>query len=191
MNFEYQKNMSGTAKLLLISSMFAHFAFEMLAPIYAIFVKKIGGDILEVGSAYGLFMITSGIFIFTIGRSKFFANNLRLAAVCSYVLLTIGAFGYLFVENPAELFIVQIILGIATGVLEPSWDALYAAHLDEKEASRRWSFWAGGQRFVAGAGAFIGAAVVATFSFTALFAIMVAFNAIATVIVLNILRFKG
>lgn len=182
--------MSRAAKILLVSSMFAHFAFEALGPIYAIFVKEIGGDILEAGAAYGVFMIVSGIFIFTIGRASFFRNNLHGAVVLGYGMLTLGEAGYLFVEKPPHLFIVQIILGIATGILEPSWDAVYASNLDEEKAAIHWSLWAGGRNLATGLAAFAGAAIVAAYSFTALFVVMLAFNIVALTIVSRLIWAK-
>ncbi len=44
--------------------------------------------------------------------------------VLGYVLFTLGNAGYLVVQNPQQLFIVQLFLGIAGGILEPSWDGV-------------------------------------------------------------------
>lgn len=179
--------MSKVAKILLISSMFGHFAFEALAPIYAIFVKNIGGDVLEAGAAYGIFMIVSGIFVFSLGQTRFFLNNLRPMVVLGYGLLTVGEAGYFFVDSPFKLFILQAILGAAIGILEPSWDGIYSAGLDEGRAASQWSLWAGSRNLVTGIAAFAGGAIVAVYSFTALFAVMLIFNLVALVIAFRIL----
>ncbi len=180
--------MTQSAKILLITFMFASFAGELFGPIYAIFVKQIGGDLLEAGAAYAVFMIVSGIFIFTVGRSKFFLSRLRPMVVVGYGLLTLGDLGYLLVDTPLKLFIVQIIFGIAGGILEPSWDAIYAAGLDEIKAASHWSLWAGLRNLVAGAAAFAGGVIVTAYSFNTLFIIMAIFNLIALTIIFKILK---
>ena len=55
-------------KVFLASNSFFVFAMGMFGPIYAIFVQEIGGDILTAGSAWAIFMITSGIGIFIMGK---------------------------------------------------------------------------------------------------------------------------
>ncbi len=64
--------MSQTNRILLITSYIGFLTVGLFGPLYAIFVKKIGGDVLEAGVAYGLFSIVSGAFIFTAGRTNFF-----------------------------------------------------------------------------------------------------------------------
>ena len=51
-------------KLLLEADGFVLFGFGLLAPIYAIFVEKIGGDVLDAGIAYAIYLFVLGIFIY-------------------------------------------------------------------------------------------------------------------------------
>ena len=44
------------------------FAAQMLSPLYAIYVVKIGGDILAAGSALSIFMLISGFGILLMGK---------------------------------------------------------------------------------------------------------------------------
>ena len=55
-------------KLFLVADGFYALAFGMLAPIYAVFVERIGGDILEAGTAWAIFMIVSGIGLLFLGK---------------------------------------------------------------------------------------------------------------------------
>lgn len=176
------------ALVLLRASFLAIFAMGLFGPLYAIFVQEIGGDILDVGIAYAIFSIATGLFILIFGTSKFFSSNIRLMVVSGYALWTIGYAGYFFVETPLQLFFVQIVLGIAGGILEPAWDSVYAAELEEAEASFHWSLWSGGQSLITGAAAFIGSFIVANYSFKLLFLIMSVFNLLSVLVSLGVLK---
>ena len=181
-------NLRTEAKILIRASFLAFFALGLFGPLYAIFVQNIGGDILDAGIAFAIFNLVTGVFILTLGTSRFFARNVRPMVVIGYVVLTIGEAGYLLVQNPYHLFIVQVIIGLAGGILEPSWDSIFAAELSEAEASTHWALWAGGQNIVTGIAAAVGGAIVATYSFTALFVVMAVFNLFAVFAVLKILK---
>lgn len=176
------------ALVLLRASFLAIFALGLFGPLYAIFVQEIGGDILDVGIAYAIFSVATGLFVLIFGTSRFFSENVRLMVVLGYALWTVGYAGYFFVQNPAHLFFVQIVLGIAGGILEPSWDSVYAAELGEAEASFHWSLWSGGQSLITGAAAFLGSFIVATYSFRLLFLIMAVFNLLSVIVSLGVLK---
>lgn len=181
-------DMREDSKILLKASLVGFFAIGLLTPIYAIFVQKIGGDVLDAGIAYAIFSISTGLFIITFGTSKFFSQNIRSLIVTGYILFAIGNLGYLFVQNPIHLFIVQLIFGIAYGILEPSWDSVFAAKLDEKQASKHWSLWSGSSNLILGIAALTGGFIVSIFSFKLLFVIMFIFSLISALISFKILR---
>ena len=83
---------------------------------------------------------------------------------------------------------VQIILGVAIGILEPSWDGIYSANLSEEKSASYWSLWAGSRNLVTGLAAFAGAGIVVAFSFKALFLVMLVFNIIALSVASRILK---
>jgi len=160
------------SKILLISSFFGHFALGLLGPIYAIFVQHIGGDLLEAGVAYALFSIFAGIFVIIFGTSKFFEKHLRHMVVVAYGLLSLSCLGYIFVNNSIQLFIVQIVLGIASGILEPSWDSLFAEKMPAKDASKNWALWSGGASLMIGISAIVGSLIASKLSFQIMFIVM-------------------
>jgi hypothetical protein len=178
-------------KTLLAVSFILTFGESLFGPIYAIFVKNIGGDILDAGFAFALFSIASGIFVFTLGRSHFFTAHLRKMVFYGALIITIGTFGYLFVSTPLELFVVQIIIGFGNGFLEPSWDGLFSTDLNERAATSFWSLWAGGKDILIGLASILGAAIVAVSSFSVLFWIMGCFGVISTVAAAQLLSPKN
>src|SRR6266581_3462374 len=50
----------------------------------------------------------------------------------------------LVVGNRYQLFGVQLIVGVALGMMNPAWDSLYSSGGNEDDAAGRWSFWTGG-----------------------------------------------
>ncbi len=180
--------MNKLEKILLSASLLGIFPMGLLIPLYAIFVERIGGDILDAGISYGLFSISSGLFVFFVTRRKFFHKHLRRMVVIGYVLVLMGQAGYFFVHSPVDLFLIQIVIGIANGILDPAWDGLYSAEKSELHATTVWSTWASGQRIVIGLGAITGAFIIATYSFTILFSIMLVLNFLAVLVSLKLLR---
>lgn len=175
-------------KILLTASFIGLFPVGFLMPLYAVLVKQIGGDILDAGIAFGLFSISSGLFVFLITRTRFFVSRLRQMVVLGYVLVLIGEAGYFFVSSPLHLFIVQITIGIAVGLLDPSWDSLFSADKSESQAIYTWSFWSAGERIITGVGAILGAAIVGYYSFEVLFALMFVCNLLSVLVSLKLLR---
>ena len=47
--------------------------------------------------------------------------------IAGYGLNALLTFGYMFVSNPTQLFLLQIGLGIAEALSAPIWDSLFAA----------------------------------------------------------------
>jgi len=84
----------------------------MLGPFYAMFVEKIGGDMLEVGTAFGIFAFVAGIT--TLVSSRLADSTARDERILSlgYLLVELGFFFYLFVGSVKELFLVQILIGL-------------------------------------------------------------------------------
>jgi hypothetical protein len=173
--------------VLLKASFIASFSIGLLMPIYAIFVQKIGGSILDVGIAYSIFCILTGLFIIFVGRSRYFSRHIRGMVVLGYFLVSIGNFSYLLVYNPMTLFMSQIILGIANGILEPSWDSVFSAYQSIKQESRHWATWSGGANIMIGISSLIGSFIVVYFSFKILFLLMGILTFISGIIALRLL----
>ncbi len=182
--------MHKTARLLLAASFSSYLGEALLGPIYAIFVKNIGGDVLTVGATYGVFAVMSGIFIFVIGRSKIFKRYIREMVVLGFGMLVLGGVGYLFVQNSTQLFLLQIFMALGEGIIEPSWNGLFSANLSEQESTHFWATFGGGQKIILGVGALLGGALVQFFSFKVLFIALVCLQVLATVFATQILWIK-
>ena len=147
-------------------------AAEMLGPIYAIFVRSIGGDILEAGAAWSIFMIISGVGIFFMGRIENKLRKDKFFMICGYSLICLGFLGYYFISNVTQLFIIQIVLGIGTMIVIPARDSFYTQYLEKGKFTSQWAAWESVAYITSGLGALIGAFIAKIFGFKYLFLIM-------------------
>ncbi len=167
-------------RILLNGTYLWYFAAGMLGPLFAVFAQKIGGDILELSSAWATYLIVSGILIIIIGRlSDSFARK-EIIMIAGYALNAACTFGYLFVSTPLHLFLVEAGLGIASALAWPTWDALYAKYENKDHDGYTWGLAAGGEFLMSGIALIVGGAIVAHFSFKTLFIVMGSVQTIAT-----------
>lgn len=169
---------SKEARVLLKISFLTTFAESMLVPMYSAFTEKLGGSILDAGIAFAVFSMATGLLIALIGTRPWFHLHVRACLMIGFLVSAACDIGYIFVANKWELFFVQILAGLATGMIEPAWDSLFTDDMEHSSA-KHWSVWAGGSHLVAGVAALIGGLVVAYASFTVLFVAMSAIDAAA------------
>ena len=169
-------------KFLLGADGFVLFAFGLLAPIYAIFVEEIGGDILDAGLTYAIYLFVLGIMIFFISRWENHKKFKGKLLIFSYFLFTITSIGYLLVSNKIHLFIVQGILGLAEAFNSPVYDGLYSKFLDKGKFVSEWGLYASMRSIVTGIAAIGGGAIATYFGFKVLFLIMFVFSVIGMLI---------
>jgi MFS family permease len=154
----------------------------LLGPIYGVFVRNIGGDLTTAGISYGLFAISAGLLLFFFGVWEDHAKHKEKFVIVGYALAVVGLTGYLFVRNPTDLFIVQIILGLAQAINTPAYDALYSKHLDKGKAASEWGLLEGMDYMGQGIAAIIGGFIAAWYGFEILFSAMAILAAIGFVL---------
>ena len=159
-------------KLFLAANSFFLLAAGMLGPIYALFVKEIGGGVLVAGSSWAIFMIVSGLGIFIMGGIQDNIKKDKLVIIIGYALESLGFLGYFFVSNVIHLFMVQLLLGISMVIQTPVFDSFYTKYLEKGRFASQWSAWEGMYFTITGVAALIGAFLVKIFGFKVLFLIM-------------------
>ncbi len=173
---------------ILISASFAfNTAAGAFAPLYAIFVEKIGGGILEASNIWAAQAITTGILLFLLGRIEDKIDK-RKTLVLGYSLYFIGFVSYIFVQSVAQLFLVQIFFGIAFAINIPAFDAFYSRSLDRGKESSEWAVWESGARIIIALSAVAGGYIASTFGFRPLFIFMSIFSGISVLVVAHLLR---
>lgn len=158
-------------KVLISSSIFFNFAAGMFGPIFAIFVQRIGGDVLIASSSWAIYTAAVGILILVFGRFEDKLNK-RKVFVTGRALNVVAISGYFFVQSPLHLFVVQGILGIAIAMMNPTFEALYSRGIRRGHEAFEWSVWEGSINLVIAGAAVLGGIIVTLFGFKTLFAIM-------------------
>jgi len=172
---------SRQARLLLKVSFLVTFAEAMLVPMYAAFTEKVGGSILDAAIAYGVFSIATGLVIGLVGTRPIFERHTRRFLIGGFLGSVACDVAYVFVQNKWQLFVAQVVAGLASGLIEPAWDSLFTEGIEQSPA-KHWSIWAGGTHLLSGLAAFAGGLIVVCSSFSVLFISMASIDLLAVLL---------
>ncbi|MFH1188967.1 MAG: MFS transporter [bacterium] len=145
-------------------------AGAMLGPIYAIFVDKIGGNLLDASYAFGIFALAAGATAFISGKYSDKIKENEIILIIGYGIIGIGFLGYIVVNSIFTLLIVQVIIGLGEAIYAPTFDSIYSKHLDIH--GRDWGAWEAIHYLTAAIGAVSGGLLVTFFGFNTMFITM-------------------
>jgi hypothetical protein len=168
--------------ILLLSYSFSSFSGGILGPIYAYFVQKVGGGILETAGSVAAFSIAGGITTFIITRlNRTQKYNMWLLGV-GWFLWLLSVMGYACIDNVPKLFIAEILSGLGSALSTPVFDAEFS-HESSHNLLIGWGDFEAITSIISGIAALVGGAVAYYFGFQALIYLMI-LTAIASFIVL-------
>jgi hypothetical protein len=171
-------------KILLTCSILIHGGINLLAPIYAIFIKNIGGTILDAGVTVGVFAISRGILYFLLGKLKESTFSRKLMISGGYFLFFAGYVMYIFASNVTHVIVIQAILALGEVVINPSWSAVIASALTKGKERSIYSDFYGYRSLFEGGAAITGGILATQLGFTALFCLMAVMALTASVLAL-------
>lgn len=177
-------------KILLTAFCFSTFAYSMLSPIYAIFVEKIGGGVLEASYAIAIFTFSSGVLIYLVSRFEDQVKHQEYLLALGYLLSAIAFFLYLFVSKPVHLYYIEAIFGLSIAVLSPVFDGLYSKNLDKGKFISEWGDWESLGYMISSLSALSGGFLVSRFGFDTLFTVMFSLSLVAFFISLVLIPSK-
>jgi len=180
-------SLNKTTNILLIASSLWYFGEGLFGPLFAIYAEKIGGDLLDITWAWAAYLMATGIFYVIVGKFVNKSIYKKQVMIFGYGLNALLTFGYIFVHNTQQLFLIQIGLGMAEALSAPIWDSLYAHNLEDKGNTFHWSLANGHPHFVSGIAIAIGGLIANFVSFEALFITMGIIQTLATIIQAKIL----
>ncbi|MBW2963362.1 MFS transporter [Candidatus Woesearchaeota archaeon] len=178
-------------KVLLAADFFLLLSMGMIIPIYAIFVEKIGGDVLAASGAWAVFTFTSGILIWLFGLWGDKVKHLEKMIFFGYLIRSFAFLGYFFVSNQYHLFFVQTVLGVGVAASLPAYDGLYSRMLSKGKFASEWGTWEGMNLIVAAIAAIIGGTIAKYLGFKTLFIIMFVSGLIGALISLFLMSKKA
>lgn len=158
-------------KLLLINSVFV-FGASLLGPLYAVFVKEIGGDILTIGWTFAAYMFAGGIMSYFAGRLGDKLKETEYLIAAGYIIRAVGFFLYTLIGSPLQLLLLQFFLGAGEAVANPAFKSIFSRHLDSKKSTTQWGTWDLLYSIITALGVGIGAFIVEFLGFNILFYIM-------------------
>ena len=159
-------------RILLATNGIVLVASALMGPIYALFVEKVGGDLLDASLTGAAFSLAAGITTLFAGKYSDKVKENELVVVLGYVIIGIGFLLYALVDSILFLLIVQIIIGFGEALYSPSFDALYSKHLHNGKAGVQWGAWEAMNYFMIALGAILGGLIINFFGFTSAFIFM-------------------
>lgn len=168
----FRRGFNKALSILLATNAMILISAAMLGPIYAIFVEKIGGDLMDASLAGGIFALVAGVATLVSGNFSDKVKENELIVVLGYSVMGLGFLLYTLVSSVGFLFIVQAIIGLGEAIYSPAFDAVYSKHLDGKKSGTQWGAWESVNYFTASAGALLGGLLVTLAGFNALFITM-------------------
>jgi len=130
-------------KFLITSYSLSTFSEGILMPIYAVFVQKIGGDILDASGAIAVFFITEGVFTILIHRFKWSDKHRTFLLVSGWIVWLLGVFSYLFVSNMLILFAAQVLMALGNATADPVFYRELSDNTDKRNKEFEWGFFEG------------------------------------------------
>ncbi len=155
--------------ILLLAAAFSTFVHSMLGPIYAIFVEKIEGGVLEASYAIAIFSLSAGVLIYIISKWEDRIKHKEKLLTIGYLLNSVGFFSYMLVSKPVHLYMVEAIFGLGIAVLSPIYDGLYSKNLSKDKYVSEWGAWESMSYIISSIAALLGGLLVSFFGFEALF----------------------
>lgn len=179
--FSYKLNKA--LRVLLFTNSLILLAGGMLAPIYALYVEKIGGDLLEASLTGAVFAIAAGITTLFMGALSDKVKEEEFIVIFGYLLMGIGFFLYTQVNSIWTLLGVQVLVGFAESFYSPAFDGLFTKHIPKTKRASAWGFWEAMNYFALAFGAIFGGIIVFNFGFTPLFLLMSALCFLSSIII--------
>lgn len=162
-------------KLLLLASILIHSGANLLAPIYALFIEKIGGTLLDASISLGIYAIFKGAFYFGMSQINESRLSRKTMMFFGYAIMGLGYTGYFIAERPLDVFIIQGVVSLGETIINPSWSAVIASSLQKGKERNIYSNFYGYRSFFEGLTAIIGGLFAVKFGFNVLFGAMTLF----------------
>ncbi len=152
------------------------FTIGMFAPFYAVFVQKIGGDIVFAGFSWAVFSIVAGVLTLLFSRFEIKVKERELLLAFGYIVRGAVFLSYAFMTTIPQLLLTQVLWGIAVAIGVPAFDAIYSDHTTDGESLTEWGRWEGIRAIAVGCAALLGGVLINMLGFQAVFLIMSAFS---------------
>lgn len=165
----HNEGMNKSLKLLLIINSIFVLAANMLGPLYAVYVQKLGGSIVVVSETWSVMLLTTTLVNFVLIRYGDRIKEHEYFLIAGFVFRAIAWVGFVYAGNILSIIFLQIIVGVGEAVGSTGFDAIFAEHLDKKCHIRDYAIWKTISNVIAAFATLIGGFVVTLYGFNPLF----------------------
>jgi predicted MFS family arabinose efflux permease len=171
-----QVRLNRSLRILISASTIMNFVIGMFSPFYAIYVVRIGGDIASAGSSWALFQVVCGVLMLLFTRWGLRVKEQELMIALGYILRGGVFISYAFMSSMTQLFLTQILWGIAAAIGVPAFDAVFSSHTSKDSSIAEWGGLEGVTSIAVGIAALIGGYAIKLLGFTSIFYAMAALS---------------
>lgn len=164
-----REKLNKSLRILIFTNTVMVFIIGMLAPFYAVFVQKIGGNIAFAGFSWAVFSIVAGILILLFSNWQLKIKEQELLLALGYLIRGVVFLSYAFMGNITQLIFTQILWGIGAALSTPAFDAVYSAHTNQKDSIVQWGQWEGIASVATGLAAIIGGILIQAIGYPSVF----------------------
>jgi MFS family permease len=144
----------------------------LFGPLYAIYVQRIGGDIVTISFSWAIFLISSTLFTFVVSKFGDQVKEKEYLLMAGFLIRALVWILYIYVNNLVFLYVLQILIGLGEALGSPSFDSLIAQHVDKGHQMEEYSDMKIIFNLSGALATFLGGIIVAKFGFPMLFVLM-------------------
>ena len=166
------------------------FASGILVPIYAFYVQKIGGGILETSWAFGLYSILYGLGTMMIHKMQWTHKYRMHLLWIGWLMWLLSISIYFMVSTLTVLYVSQVIGALGDAIYEPVFDGEFSRQV-AADPSSGWAFFNGTTSIFSGIASLLGGVIATVFGFEALLFCVLAVGSISFFLIVYYSRQNG
>ena len=151
-------------------------ASNVLAPIYSVYVKGVGGDLLTAGTTIAVNYAVVGALVIASGRFANKHHTEKIQLILGYVLSDFAALCFMLTKNPTQLFLSMTVSGRAIAIVSPAFSGHYSKNIEEGKHTSSWGDYWGLTYWGAAIASVIAGVVSQHYGFNAIFILMMVLN---------------
>lgn len=137
------KNVNIVIKYFTISDFLITCGYGLIAPIFAVFILEniTKSTVAIIGISQGIYLLSSSLgqipFASLMDKIKGEKDDFTFLIVGSIIISIIPLF-YLLINSAWQLYLIQLIYGLATAMSLPGWLAIFTRHIDHEHEALEW-----------------------------------------------------
>lgn len=156
----------------------------LINPIFALFIvdRIEGGDVITIGIATAIYWIVKAVVQLPVAKFLDATASEKddfIAIIMGLVLAGLSALGFIFIDQPWQLYTLQFVHAIAFALYVPSWSGVFSRHLDKNHEALDWSLDSSGLSLAAGLSGLASGIMASIYGFNTIFVMASIFSLMA------------